>query len=162
MQQIVNQRRIPAGAKAEQRIRDILRVGREVFSELGYERATTTEIAQRLGISEGTIFTYFHSKRDLCVRVIQDWYDEIIAAMEGGMPREGTARAQLEFLSARTCGCSDPWHRPVRAGAVGGRAKGQGLDEVFVPLQRRYTAPLMALLAAAQAGGEIGPICRCG
>jgi hypothetical protein len=29
--------------------------------------------------------------------VIQDWYDEIIAAMEGGMPREGTARAQLEF-----------------------------------------------------------------
>ncbi|HBO76578.1 MAG TPA: TetR family transcriptional regulator, partial [Cupriavidus sp.] len=36
-----------------------------------------------------------------------------------------------------------------------GRAKGQGLDEVFVPLQRRYTAPLMALLAAAQAGGEI-------
>jgi hypothetical protein len=43
----------------------------------------------------------------------------------------------------------------VRAGAVGGRAKGQGLDEVFVPLQRRYTAPLMALLAAAQAGGEI-------
>ncbi|HBO76577.1 MAG TPA: TetR family transcriptional regulator, partial [Cupriavidus sp.] len=87
MQQIVNQRRIPAGAKAEQRIRDILRVGREVFSALGYERATTTEIAQRLGISEGTIFTYFHSKRDLCVRVIQDWYDEIIAAMEGGMPR---------------------------------------------------------------------------
>ena len=54
MQQIVNQRRIPAGAKAEQRIRDILRVGREVFSELGYERATTTEIAQRLGgITQG-------------------------------------------------------------------------------------------------------------
>ncbi|GAA7770095.1 MULTISPECIES: TetR/AcrR family transcriptional regulator [Cupriavidus] len=156
MQQIVNQRRIPAGAKAEQRIRDILRVGREVFSELGYERATTTEIAQRLGISEGTIFTYFHSKRDLCVRVIQDWYDEIIAAMEGGMPREGTARAQLEFFIGTHLRLFLIHGTGLCALVLSeGRAKGQGLDEVFVPLQRRYTAPLMALLAAAQAGGEI-------
>ena len=42
-------RRAPASAKSEQRVRDILRVGREVFSERGYEHATTTEIAQRLG-----------------------------------------------------------------------------------------------------------------
>ena len=156
MQQIVNQRRIPAGAKAEQRIRDILRAGREVFSELGYERATTTEIAQRLGISEGTIFTYFHSKRDLCVRVIQDWYDEIIAAMESGMPREGSARAQLEFFIGTHLRLFLIHGTGLCALVLSeGRAKGQGLDEVFVPLQRRYTAPLMALLAAAQAGGEI-------
>ncbi|HET9208230.1 MAG TPA: hypothetical protein VFO28_18460, partial [Burkholderiaceae bacterium] len=37
------QRRAPASAKSEQRVRDILRVGREVFSERGYERSTTTE-----------------------------------------------------------------------------------------------------------------------
>ena len=71
-------RRPAASAKSEQRIRDILRVGREVFAEKGFERATTTEIAQRLGISEATVFTYFRGKRELCVRVIGDWYDEII------------------------------------------------------------------------------------
>jgi AcrR family transcriptional regulator len=156
MQQTVNQRRIPAGAKAEQRIRDILRAGREVFAELGYERATTTEIAQRLGISEGTIFTYFHSKRDLCVRVIQDWYDEIIAAMEGGMPQEGSARAKLEFFIGTHLRLFLIHGTGLCALVLSeGRAKGQGLDEVFVPLQRRYTAPLMELLAAAQARGEI-------
>ncbi|HEX5686055.1 MAG TPA: helix-turn-helix domain-containing protein, partial [Ideonella sp.] len=80
-------RREPASAKSEQRIRDILRVGREVFAEKGYERATTTEIAQRLGVSEATVFTYFHGKRELCERVITDWYDEIIAAIEAGLPR---------------------------------------------------------------------------
>jgi len=37
------QRRAPVSAKSEQRVRDILRVGREVFAALGYERATTTE-----------------------------------------------------------------------------------------------------------------------
>ena len=79
-------RRAPASAKSEQRIRDILRVGREVFAEKGFERATTTEIAQRLGISEATVFTYFHGKRELCLRVIADWYDEIVQAMESGMP----------------------------------------------------------------------------
>src|SRR6185295_18370544 len=81
-------RRSPAGVKAEQRVRDIVRVGREVFSERGYERATITEIAQRLAISEATVFTYFHGKRELCVRVITDWYDEIIATIEQGLPRE--------------------------------------------------------------------------
>ena len=92
------QRRSPAGPKAEQRVRDILRVGREVFAERGYERATTTEIAQRLGVSEATVFTYFRGKRELCMRVIQDWYDEIIAAIEAGLPREAPVREQLEFV----------------------------------------------------------------
>lgn len=156
MQQIGSQRRAPAGAKAEQRIRDILRVGRELFSEVGYERATTTEIAQRLGVSEATIFTYFHSKRDLCVRVIQDWYDEIIEAIESGMPQSGNAKAKLEFFIGTHLRLFLIHGTGLCALVLSeGRAKGQNLDEVFVPLQRRYTAPLMQFLSDAQANGEI-------
>jgi AcrR family transcriptional regulator len=136
-------------------MRDILRVGREVFAERGYERATTTEIAQRLGVSEATVFTYFHGKRELCVRVITDWYDEIIAAIQAGLPREQPARAQLDwfvrthlrlFLIQGTGMCSLVLSE--------GRSKGQELAEVLQPLQRRYTAPLMDLLARGQANGE--------
>jgi AcrR family transcriptional regulator len=134
-------RRPSAGARGEQRMRDILRVGREVFAEKGYERATTTEIAQRLGVSEATVFTYFHGKRELCVRVITDWYDEIIAAIEAGLPRDQPARAQLDwfvrthlrlFLIQGTGMCSLVLSE--------GRSKGQELAEVLQPLQRRYTA----------------------
>jgi AcrR family transcriptional regulator len=150
-------RRSPASAKAEQRVLDIVRVGREVFSERGYERATTTEIAQRLGISEATVFTYFRGKRELCVRVISDWYDEIIAAVEQGLPRRKTIRAQLEFVV----------HTHLRLFLVHGtgmcalvlsegRSKGPSeLGDAVLPLQRRYTAPLMDLLARGQASGEI-------
>ena len=149
-------RRGGTSARSEQRMRDILRVGREVFAEKGYERATTTEIAQRLGVSEATVFTYFHGKRELCVRVIADWYDEIIAAMEGGMPPERPAREQLAyfvrthlrlFLIQGTGLCALVLSE--------GRSKGQDFAEAFQPLQRRYTAPLMDLLARGRERGEI-------
>ena len=149
-------RRGGTSARSEQRMRDILRVGREVFAEKGYERATTTEIAQRLGVSEATVFTYFHGKRELCVRVIADWYDEIIAAMEGGMPPDRPAREQLAyfvrthlrlFLIQGTGLCALVLSE--------GRSKGQDFAEAFQPLQRRYTAPLMDLLARGRERGEI-------
>ncbi|MET0517638.1 MAG: TetR/AcrR family transcriptional regulator [Burkholderiaceae bacterium] len=153
------QRRAPASAKAEQRVRDILRVGREVFAELGFERATTTEIAQRLGISEATVFTYFRGKRELCMRVIGDWYDEIIGAIEAGLPREASVREQLEFVV----------HTHLRLFLIQGtglcalvlsegRTKsgsGPELGDAFIELQRRYTAPLMDLLARGQASGAV-------
>jgi len=150
------QRRSPAGPKAEQRVRDILRVGREVFAERGYENATTTEIAQRLGISEATVFTYFRGKRELCRRVIQDWYDENIAAMEAGMPRQASVRDQLEFLVLTNLRVFLVQGTGICALVLSeGRAKGQDLGEGFVELQRRYTAPLMDLLARGQEAGEV-------
>lgn len=154
------QRRAPLSAKSEQRVRDILRVGREVFSELGYERSTTTEIAQRLGISEATVFTYFRGKRELCMRVIGDWYDEIIAAIESGLPREAPVREQLEFMV----------HTHLRLFLIQGTGLcelvlgegrkrnadwGEEFGQAFIDLQRRYTAPLMELLARGQAQGEV-------
>ena len=148
-------RREPASAKSEQRIRDILRVGREVFAEKGYERATTTEIAQRLSVSEATVFTYFHGKRALCERVITDWYDEIIAAIEAGLPRGEPARVQLDWF-IRTHLRLFLIHGTGLCALVlsEGRSKGQDFSGTLQPLQRRYTAPLMDLLARGQASGE--------
>ncbi|MGM9485363.1 TetR/AcrR family transcriptional regulator [Roseateles sp. NT4] len=151
-----SRRRSPAGPKAEQRVRDILRVGREVFAERGYERATTTEIAQRLGISEATVFTYFRGKRELCMRVIQDWYDEIIAAIETELPRDLSVREQLEFLVLMHLRLFLIQGTGLCALVLSeGRTKGQDLGEGFVELQRRYTAPLMELLARGQEIEEI-------
>ncbi len=149
-------RRRPARLKSEQRVQDLLRVAREVFAERGYERTTTAEIAQRLGISEATVFTYFRGKRELCVQVISDWYDEIIAAMEAGLPRQAPVRDQLAyfvqthlrlFLIQGTGLCALVLSE--------GRSRGQELGESFLPLQRRYTAALMDLLARGQTTGEV-------
>nr|WP_276598202.1 TetR/AcrR family transcriptional regulator [Roseateles koreensis] len=149
-------RRTPASAKAEQRVRDILRVGRQVFAERGYEHATTIEIAQRLGISEATVFTYFHGKRELCMRVIKDWYEEIIATIEAGLPREASLREQLEFIVRTHLRLFLIQGTGLCALVLSeGRSPGQALGESFVELQRQYTAPLMDLLARGQSSGEL-------
>jgi AcrR family transcriptional regulator len=149
-------RRAPASARSEQRVRDILREARALFAERGYERATTTELAQRLGVSEATVFTYFRGKRELCLRVISDWYDEIVAAMESGMPTARPAREQLRFFVRTHLHLFLVQGTGLCALVLSeGRAKGQDLGESLQPLQRRYTAPLMDLLARGQAAGEI-------
>ncbi len=158
------QRRAPVSAKSEQRVRDILRESRAVFAERGYERTTTTEIAARLGISEATVFTYFRGKRELCMRVIGDWYDEIIDAIESGLPRERPIREQLEFvvhthlrlfLIQGTGLCELVLSEGRKREAPVTRGDGQDFGAAFVDLQRRYTAPLMDLLARGQASGEV-------
>ena len=40
-----------------------------MFAEPGHERATTAEIAQRLGAGEGTAFTCFGGRRALAARL---------------------------------------------------------------------------------------------
>jgi AcrR family transcriptional regulator len=149
-------RRQPAGRKSQQRVKEILQTGRDVFSEKGYERATTAEIAQRLGISEATVFSYFRGKRELCARVIGDWYDEIIDAIESGLPRDGTVRQQFAFIVRMHL-------RLMLVNGTGlcalvlseGRSRQHELSEALVDLQRRYTAPLMRVLAQGQETGQI-------
>ncbi len=149
-------RRTPAGIKSQQRVKDILQAGREVFAEKGYDAATSAEIAQRAGISEATVFSYFSGKRELCARVIADWYDEIIDAFETGLPRDGTVRQQFAFI-VRT-------HlRLMLVNGTGlcslvlseGRTKQHDLSDTLTELQRRYTAPLMDVLARGQVLGHV-------
>jgi AcrR family transcriptional regulator len=149
-------RRQPAGRKSLQRVKDILQTGRDVFAEKGYEHATTAEIAQRLGISEATVFSYFRGKRELCARVIADWYDEIIAAVEAGLPRDGSVRQQFAFI-VRTHLRLMLVHGTGLCSLVlsEGRAKQHALSDELTALQRRYTAPLMRVLAQGQQKGQI-------
>ena len=148
--------RAPAGRKSQQRVQDILRAGREVFAEKGYEHATAAEIAQRVGVSEATVFSYFRGKRELCARVIADWYDENIAAFEEGMPQDASVQQQFAVI-VRT-------HlRLMLVNGTGlcalvlseGRAKQHALSDELTALQRRYTAPLMDVLARGQAAGQV-------
>ncbi len=54
----------------ETRRMQILMGASQVFAEKGYHQATTKEIAKAAGVSEGTIYNYFKSKRDLLVAMI--------------------------------------------------------------------------------------------
>ena len=146
----------PPSTRSQERTQALLRAARQVFSELGYQRATTARIAELAGVSEATVFTYFPGKRELCIQVIKDWYDEISGELERDVPRlhgvhaklGHVVRAHLVTLLADGSG--------MCALVLGeGRAAEPELAQVITDCKRRYTAPLMDCLAQAQAQGEI-------
>ncbi len=50
----------------------ILNAAAAIFSQKGFERATTREIAAAADVSEGTLYNYFGSKRDLLLGLVQN------------------------------------------------------------------------------------------
>jgi len=55
--------------KTEKQAR-ILAAAIEVFAAKGYAGSSTSEIAQRAGVAEGTIFRHYRTKKDLLVSII--------------------------------------------------------------------------------------------
>jgi AcrR family transcriptional regulator len=69
-------RRTPKQARSAQRLQALLDAAAEVFEEVGYDRATTTEIAQRAHTAIGSLYDFFPNKaaiaRQLVERTIAD------------------------------------------------------------------------------------------
>lgn len=138
----------------EQRIADIMRAAREVFTERGYSDALISEIAERAGVVEGSIYRFFTNKHDLLVRVVEHWYEGMIerdaaefAAIRGtwnqiryiiyrhlASIRQEPALSRLVFQELRP----DPDYRKSR---------------VF-KLNQAYTHRIIDVIRAAVASGE--------
>jgi len=137
-------------------VQALLAAAREVFSDHGFQRATTAQIAEKAGVSEATVFTYFNSKQALCTQVITDWYDEISGALEQELPRCQGLHAQLSHVVRQHL------HTLLADGSglcalvlSEGRAPAAELAPVLEACKRRYTQPLMNCLAQARRRGEI-------
>lgn len=61
--------------KAEQTADKILDSAVEIFAEKGYSATTTSEIAKKAEVAEGTIFRYFPKKKDLLTKVVYRFLD---------------------------------------------------------------------------------------
>jgi AcrR family transcriptional regulator len=63
----------------ETRVKEIMAAARLVFAEKGYDEASVAEIATRAGVVEGSVYRYFEHKRALLVKVVEDWYEQMLA-----------------------------------------------------------------------------------
>jgi AcrR family transcriptional regulator len=78
----------------------ILDAAAHVFSQKGYQNATTKEIAEAADVSEGTLYNYFANKRELLIGVARAYADEVIADMET-IQAEGYAELLAQFMANR-------------------------------------------------------------
>jgi AcrR family transcriptional regulator len=57
----------------------IIKAAVETFSEKGYAASSTSEIAQKAGVAEGTIFRHYKTKKDLLISIVAPMMAKLIA-----------------------------------------------------------------------------------
>ena len=68
------------------------------FTEVGFDKAKTGDIARSAGVAEGTLFLHFGSKTGLLLGVMQAYYDTLVEDLAEESSRGGTAEGRLRHL----------------------------------------------------------------
>ncbi|BBH21152.1 TetR family transcriptional regulator [Paenibacillus baekrokdamisoli] len=68
-----------AGDKMTEKQTKILQSAIALFAEKGYSASSTSEIAQRAGVAEGTIFRHYKTKKDLLLAIVAPAMTKLIA-----------------------------------------------------------------------------------
>lgn len=62
--------------------RKVLTAARDLFNEIGYEETTIRAVAERAGVSVGSVFTTFASKAEVLSQVMDDRVEALSAELE--------------------------------------------------------------------------------
>jgi len=76
----------------------ILQAAEEVFQEKGYYEASMDEIAARVGIAKGTIYTHFPGKEELVIELFNRSMQRLLDGVEVISKTGQTPRAKLEAI----------------------------------------------------------------
>ncbi|NGP59008.1 TetR/AcrR family transcriptional regulator [Paenibacillus thiaminolyticus] len=68
-----------ANAKMTEKQERIVKAAIEVFAQKGFAASSTSEIAQRAGVAEGTIFRHYKTKKDLLLSIVAPSIVKLIA-----------------------------------------------------------------------------------
>jgi len=73
----VKPRKIPAQQRAKFTVNAIKEAAAHILTEHGYAKFTTNKVAERAGVSIGSIYQYFPSKESLIAAIKQDHFTEL-------------------------------------------------------------------------------------
>ena len=75
-------RKTPTQARSTGTVDAVLEATLQVLLSVGKERLTTTRVAERAGVSVGTLYQYFPNKSSLLQAALKRHMDEVAAAIE--------------------------------------------------------------------------------
>ena len=85
--------------KYEQQRQTAIRAAATVFAEKGFHGACTKDIAERMGIQQGSLYYYFKSKEEalgeVCLYGIQDYVEHMATIAESEQPFEAKLTATV-------------------------------------------------------------------
>ena len=95
-------RKTPVQARSTVTVEAISEATIQVLLSHGAERLTTTRVADRAGVSVGTLYQYFPNKQSLLYAVFEDHLEKVASAVEAAcnqachQPLEGMIRQAVE------------------------------------------------------------------
>jgi AcrR family transcriptional regulator len=105
---VLEPRKSPIQARSTASVDAILKATVQVLLRVGKERLTTTRVAERAGVSVGTLYQYFPNKRALLQAALKQHLEEVTevvelacAEQEGKTLREMATAVVTAFLDAK-------------------------------------------------------------
>lgn len=138
----------------EERVGHILHAARDVFCEKGYDQTAVAEIAARMGVVEGTIFKYFPTKRELLLKVLENWYEEMFGDYGRMLAGVTGTRARLRFLVWRHLQTVKEYPLLCRLMFREVRSEQDYHGSDLHAKNRRYTQFLIEVIGEGQKSGE--------
>ena len=152
---------MPRPSQIDEQRKRLLPIVCEVFSELGYHRTTTAELAQRCGVRENILYRLWQDKKAMFLAAIDDIFQsraerwgEILA--ERPTPEE--AAEALVAYEAKHQG-EFGFYRVVFTALV--EADDPEIREAITGMYRRFHERIRRLIDASREGDECGPWAFC-
>lgn len=80
----------------------IIEAALDIFAKQGYEETTIAQIAAAAGVAVGTVYLYFHNKREIYTQSSIDWTHRLAAALQDprilSLPVRQVPRAMIETV----------------------------------------------------------------
>lgn len=89
-----NPRKMPRQSRSKATVDAILTGTAQVLVEHGYEGATTARVAERAGVSVGSLYQYFSNKEALVAALVEGYADGLVALMEQALADSKNARLE--------------------------------------------------------------------
>lgn len=97
---VTKPRKLPLQARSKQTVATILQATAQVLMSHGYDRTTTNLVAEKAGVSIGSLYEYFPNKEALVAALAATHVEELMARVDDvlNLPRDETPKAVVAAL----------------------------------------------------------------
>ena len=149
-------RKVVNRLSVDDRTADIMAAARALIAERGYENTLLSEIAERAGVVEGTIYRYFESKRELLEKVAAVWFGEQLAE-DSQVDSIGGTQNKLRHLAWKNLSIIRREPVLARFMLLELRPDPNYRHTPFFQLNRKFTSDVLRVCQAAIDSGEFLP-----
>jgi len=139
----------------EERVGEILSAARDVFCAKGYDNAAVAEIAARTGVVEANVYKYFGTKRELLLKVLETWYEEMFGDYARALAGVPGTRGRVRRLVALHLASVKKYPLLCRLMFREVRSEEDYPGSSLHAQNRRYTQLLVDVLREGVAAGEL-------